>query len=629
MITLNFLGDMTELANGLKLLAKSLDIQIDETGIPIEIKKVTAKKLNYHFDNEYGVIEYSSKTSFFRLLNLWLHQYNQGQFFNKQESIQFEKAGVMVDCSRNAVLHLDGMKILLKYMAKLGLNLAMLYTEDTYEVKEYPYFGYLRGRYTEEELKELDDYAFDLGIEMVPCIQTLGHLESALKYEYARSIRDTSDVVLVGEPKTYEFLEKLIHSASKPFRSKRIHIGMDEAFGLGTGVYHMRNGSRNRFEIMNEHLAEVVKITEKYGLEPMIWSDMYYRFGSKTGDYYDLDSNIPTEIIDGIPNVDMVLWDYYHESEETYDILLRKHQTMKKKVIFAGGVWTWNGIAPNYGKSFETTKASLRSCKRNGIQEVFATLWGDDGGETPILSALPGLQLFADMSYRDEVDEVQMSKEFKHNTGYALAEFGLLNQFDETPGVAKNNINTSAGSKILLWQDPLLGLFDANIAGLSMEKHYLQLAEDLGKLAHPNSDLTSIFEFYQQLAETLSLKAEIGLHLKKAYDSNDKELLQESLDTAITLKGSLNNLRLAHRKAWMEHNKPFGWEVLDIRYGGTIARMDTTIDRVTAYLNGELEEIAELKETKLPFSNTYNITEGTLGRGFYKDIVTAGKFSGV
>ena len=149
----------------------------------------------------------------------------------------------------------------------------------------------------------------------------------------------------------------------------------------------------------------------------------------------------------------------------------------------------------------------------------------------------------------------------------------------------------------------------------------------MAKLAHPNSDLTSIFEFYQQLAETLSLKAEIGLHLKKAYDSNDKELLQESLDRAITLKGSLNNLRLAHRKVWMEHNKPFGWEVLDIRYGGTIARMDTTIDRVTAYLNGELEEIAELKETKLPFSNTYNITEGTLGRGFYKDIVTAGKFS--
>lgn len=629
MITLHFLGNTTELANGLRVLAKSLDIQIDKTGIPIEVKKVTAKKLNYHFDGEYGLIEYSSNTSFFRLLNLWLHQYSQGQFFNKQESIQFEKAGVMVDCSRNAVLNLDGMRILLMYMAKLGLNLAMLYTEDTYEVKEYPYFGYLRGRYTEEELKELDDYAFDLGIEMVPCIQTLGHLELALKYEYASSIRDTSDVVLVGEPKTYEFLEKLIHSASKPFRSKRIHIGMDEAFGLGSGVYQMRNGNRNRFEIMNEHLAEVVKITGKYGLEPMMWSDMYYRFGSKTGDYYDLDSNIPAEIIEGIPNVDMVLWDYYHESEETYDTLLRKHQAMKKKVIFACGIWIWNGIAPNYGKSFETTKASLRSCKRNGIQEVFTTLWGDDGGETPILSALPGLQLFADIAYRDEVDEVEMSKEFKHNTGYALAEFMLLNQFDETPGVVKNNINTSAGSKILLWQDPLLGLFDANISGLSIEKHYRQLAENMAKLAHPNPDLTSIFEFYQQLAETLSIKAEIGLHLKKAYDSDDKELLQKSLDQAITLKGALNNLRLAHRKAWMEYNKPFGWEVLDIRYGGTIARMDTTIDRVAAYLNGELKEIAELKEIKLPFSNIYNITEGTLGRGFYKDIVTAGKFSGV
>ena len=55
MIRLNFLGDMTELANGLKLLAKSLDIQIDEAGIPIEVKKVNSKKLNYRFDGEIWV----------------------------------------------------------------------------------------------------------------------------------------------------------------------------------------------------------------------------------------------------------------------------------------------------------------------------------------------------------------------------------------------------------------------------------------------------------------------------------------------------------------------------------------------------------------------------------------------
>ena len=621
--------DNSELENGLDLLAGFLKIEQDSDGISIDIKKVESNKLQYKFDGEKGLIEYHSKSSFFRLLNLWIHQYKKSNPFSLKEKAQFKKTGVMVDSSRNAVLNLDGMKTLLNYMAKLGLNQVMLYTEDTYEVKEYPYFGYLRGRYTEEELREMDDYAFALGIEMVPCIQTLGHLQLALKYQFASRIKDTSDVVLVGEPETYEFLDHLIRSASKPFRSNKIHIGMDEAFGLGTGAYKAKNGIRNSFEIMNEHLAEVVKITKKYDLEPMMWSDMYYRFGSKTGDYYDLESNIPEEIIADIPEVDMVLWDYYHEDEKTYDILLSKHKAMKKKVIFAGGVWTWNGIAPNYGKSFETTKAALASCKRNEIDEVFATLWGDDGGETPILAALPGLQLFADLSYRDEWNEKKMAEEFEYNTGYPLKDFMLLNELDETPGVMENNINTSATSKILLWQDPLLGLFDQTVADHGIEEHYQELTVKLKERTGSNPDLNTIFDFYQQVAEVLSLKAEIGIHLKEAYDAGDSDKLREYLEDAKVLKESLNRLRLAHRTVWMEHNKPFGWEVIEIRYGGTIARMDTTIDRVSAYLNGELKEIAELKETKLPFSNPYYLGEGTHGRGLYQDMVTAGKLSGV
>jgi hexosaminidase len=44
-----------------------------------------------------------------------------------------------------------------------------LYTEDTYQIPDEPFFGYLRGAYTEAELREIDDYAYALGIEVVPC----------------------------------------------------------------------------------------------------------------------------------------------------------------------------------------------------------------------------------------------------------------------------------------------------------------------------------------------------------------------------------------------------------------------------------------------------------------------------
>ena len=33
----------------------------------------------------------------------------------------------------------------------MGLNSLMLYMEDTYEIPEYPYFGHLRGRYSQSD----------------------------------------------------------------------------------------------------------------------------------------------------------------------------------------------------------------------------------------------------------------------------------------------------------------------------------------------------------------------------------------------------------------------------------------------------------------------------------------------
>ena len=86
--------------------------------------------------------------------------------------------GVMIDMSRNAVMSMEGLQRFLPLLKKMGYNTVMLYTEDTYEVKDEPFFGYMRGRYSAKELCELDQYAASLGIELIPCIQTLAHLST-------------------------------------------------------------------------------------------------------------------------------------------------------------------------------------------------------------------------------------------------------------------------------------------------------------------------------------------------------------------------------------------------------------------------------------------------------------------
>lgn len=232
---IKLIGNTSGLLAGVNYLSEDLNFTIANDGYPILVVNRPGP-IEIKVSNGQGEF-FLKKIHFYRALGLWLEYFKKGKEFHVVEHPQFETSGVMIDASRNAVLTTDGLKMLLRKMAVMGLNLAMLYTEDTYEVPEYPYFGYMRGRYSEKEIETCDDYADKLGIEMVPCIQTLAHLREALKWNYSNEFRDTEDILLVGEPKTYEFLRNIIKAATKPYRTNRIHIGMDEAHQLGLGNY--------------------------------------------------------------------------------------------------------------------------------------------------------------------------------------------------------------------------------------------------------------------------------------------------------------------------------------------------------------------------------------------------------
>ena len=171
---------------------------------------------------------------YYRALNYAIHHMEEDEF-QYQEHVCFERNGLMLDCSRNAVFTVEKVKFLIKTLAKLGMNVLMLYTEDTYEVEGQPYFGAYRGKYTKDEIKELDAYASMFGVELVPCIQTLAHLHNALKWPRMDKIRDSADILQPEKEETYQFIEKLLSSVKEDFSTNRVHLGMDEAVMLELG----------------------------------------------------------------------------------------------------------------------------------------------------------------------------------------------------------------------------------------------------------------------------------------------------------------------------------------------------------------------------------------------------------
>src|SRR5690625_911798 len=623
---LHITGETQTLEKGIDILSHELNFTRSNNGDPIHIAQQNGP-LTIKNDHNQGKITFQEPIHFYRGLGLWIENYQKQQTFDITEEPQFKMNGVMLDASRNAVLTVDGIKDMLRKMAIMGLNTLMVYTEDTYEVDDYPYFGYMRGRYTEKELKLCDEYATHLGIEMIPCIQTLAHLTEALKWNYAIELRDTADILLAGEQKTYDFLEKIIKAASKPFKSNRIHIGMDEAHQLGLGKYLDKHGYEERFSIMNRHLKEVVAITKKLKLNPMIWSDMYFRLGSKRGAYYDLEAEIPEDVIKSIPDAQLVYWDYYHTDEDFYQTFIQKHKQLKSGPIFAGGVWTWNGISPNYGKAIATTEAAMTACKKENVQETFVTMWGDNGAETPWITALPVLQLYAEHAYHKNVTSDHVAERFKFCCDGQYDDFMALNQLDETPGVSENNLHESNPSKLLLWQDLLIGLYDKDMQGLPLNNHYAELTAKLKQAKQANPSWTLLFDFYQQLADVLSIKAEYGINLKEAYDTNDKTTVEHLKNQLADLKTRINSLRKKHRTIWFTLNKPFGWEIIEIRYGGVLARIDTVEHRLHQWLTGNIDTLEELDAERLPFEGPYPMPDGSLGRNLYHRIVTAGNLS--
>jgi hexosaminidase len=633
MIRLNLSKAPVEFMKGIVQLGENYSFQHADDGLPVIVVRRPGN-IEIKYDTVGAMIFFDHHIHFYRALGLlveWIVR--QPERGHMEEIPQFDFNGMMFDVSRNAVLTVKSIHQILDHMAIMGLNGFMLYTEDVYTVPDEPYFGYMRGKYSDEELREIDDYAHMYGIEVIPCIQTLAHVSHVLKWDFEQAYSDTSDIFLVGAEQTYALIEKMIVAISLPLRSRRIHIGMDEAFFLGTGTYLQRHGYRNRFDMMNEHLKKVLAIVERMNLEPMIWSDMYFRMGSVTKDYYDRDAKIPREIIDGFdPNTQLVYWDYYHHHEDEYMYYIQKHQEFGAKIIFAGGVWTWNGITPHYQQMTMATHAGLHACKKTGIRDVFATIWADNGAETNLFTALPGMQLYAEHGYHQVVDDIRIKERFHFCTGAVYDDFMMLNQLNELSENDRKHVDgyfPSNPSKFLLWQDLLLGLFDKHVEGLALESHYHALETKIRHVANQPTPWTVLFHFYAQLSQVLSLKSEMGLRLTAWYKAGNHSELQEAVHTYLPeLEKQIQVLRKIHRTLWFQSYKANGWEVIDIRYGGLLARVDSTCYRLQMYLSGEVTQLEELEEDRLYFDGGQDRLHRSSGFcNYYHDIVSVGNLS--
>lgn len=526
-----------------------------------------------------------------------------------------------IDCSRNAVMKKEALKDFLPILAKMGYNAVMLYTEDTYEIPEYPFFGYMRGKYTMEDLREIDEYAESFGIELIPCIQVLGHLEQALKWDFLP--KENIDVLLCGDEECYKFIDRAFAALSSCIKSRKIHVGLDEAFGIGFGESYRKNGFEPPIGIIKRHMERVKEIADKYGYKMLAWSDMFFRDWNG-GAYWIEKKNIPAEVISSVPeNVIPVYWDYYSLDYNRYDAMLSNHKQLTDELWFAGGIWGWRGMIPYNTFTINTMRTALDACEKNGCENIMMCMWGDDGNECSRYSHLPSLYFIAKYAH-GERDMEKIKAGFEEMFGISFDDYNAIED-PNRPGSDEFGYQDLNPSKYMLYSDYFNGFRDCFVKEEDSAK-YAEYAEKLEAVAKRLPKALSLpFISAAKLCRVLVHKYALGLKTRKAYQQGDKEeilrLVKEDYEPLLTL---IPEYFEALREQWDAENRPSGFDLQDLRIGGLIQRTRSCTKRLLDYAKGDVPSIAELDE---PLLQRDDIFKGKWRSGAY--LFTPNVFSGI
>jgi len=580
----------------------------DETEGMEVVVNLTERGLTVDLQEGKAEISYHNKVEFFRGLGLLIEAMEAGNSTFISETPAFTHLTYMQDNSRNAVCNIDTVKKTIRQMALMGYNSFMLYTEDTYEIEEYPYFGYMRGRFSKEELCSFNIYAESFGIELVPCIQTLAHLNAIFHWAVFDDIRDIGDILLCGNDKTYELIEAMVRTCSEVFSSKRINIGMDEAEMFGLGKYLKQNGYILRSSIMMEHLKRVVEICEKYNFHVMMWSDMFINMLPNNSDYRNVKEDINTIIKGMIPeNVQLIYWDYYTRDKSKYDKKIDHHKQLSNQIVFAGGAWKWQGFAPLLHHSMIASKLALQSCLDNGISDVIVTGWGDNGAESSNFVVGPVLQLYAEVCYNGNDSDGNISRRLKtctHMDFYDFMELDSLNLTPDNPSPGRISVGPA---KYIFYQDVLQGLYDKHIDERTYAQHFKKCYQSLSEIAKKENEFSYIFDTLAKLGHVLELKCDLGIRLKDAYDHKNLVLLEKiEKEECPELLCRIEAFHVAFRNQWYQENKAFGFDSQDLRIGGLKERIHAAIWRIDSFVNGNISNIEELEQERLLLDNREN-----------------------
>jgi len=323
--------------------------------------------------------------------------------------------GFLLDVSRDRVPTRQTLLHLIDVLALARFTQLELYIEHTFTFEGEDEVWQDASPLTPDDLHWLDRVCTSRGIMLVGCVNTFGHLERFLadprhrhRAENEAGFRRGSVLrapsTVEPTPANADFATGLATQVAGCLRSRRINIGADEPFELGTGKSAERVAEHGLAEVYLDHLTSLLRPWLDRGFNVEFWADVFV-------DHPELASRVPAGAIpvvwqyDSPASARAVLDQGPLERAAWEDLgadvvgLAAGFRHRAASLIAAGepfwvapGTGNWNSVLGRLDNAIENIVDAMDVAAENACDGMLLTSWGDHGHWDPVsVSYAPAL----------------------------------------------------------------------------------------------------------------------------------------------------------------------------------------------------------------------------------------------
>ncbi|MCU0670539.1 MAG: family 20 glycosylhydrolase [Myxococcota bacterium] len=276
----------------------------------------------------------------------------------------FPKRGIMLDVSRGKVPTLETLCGLVDLCVRLKLNVLMLYVEHTFRFRRHPKIGAGAAPLDAETLRALDTYAAAQHVELVPNLQSLGHMEHVLKHREYQPLAETDArwTLACAEPGSYRLLADLYDEYLPNFRSPLFCADCDEPWDLGRGRSKQLAESLGPGGLLLDHVRKIREMSASHGRQLMIWADFVHNHPERIPEF----------------DRDVIFLDWWYEAAHDYD-KVRRFAEHGLAFWVCPGTSSWNCLFPRMDNALTNIARWADAGRRHGAGGLLVTDWGDFG----------------------------------------------------------------------------------------------------------------------------------------------------------------------------------------------------------------------------------------------------------